>query len=358
VLSRAAREILGGAAAAFDQAVNFAALSRSGGQRRTESFSHEERMALLGRLAERYLQEGAHARFFREPRSITPALSTRLETADGLRVTDMTWPSDFHTFLPEVHETYTATVENRTAHARLVTHQGEPRPVAILIHGYLGGVHRMERRIWPTAFLRRIGMDIALFVLPFHGPRAAAGRFGKAPPFPGADPRITNEGFRQAMGDLRDLVSWLLERGHPSVGVMGMSLGGFSTALALTLEPRLAFGVPIIPLASFADVIRHQGRLGSNARQIEAQHRALDRTYTVTSPLHRSLAIPADRVLIVAGERDRITPISHARKLARHFGCRIETWHGGHLVQLGRSEKFRSVGRFLNEVGVVSRDFG
>ena len=30
--------------------------------------------------------------------------------------------------------------------------------------------------------------------------------------------------------------------------------------------------------------------------------------------------------------------------------------HGGHLLQLGRNDRFRSIGRFLNEIGVVKRD--
>ena len=157
------------------------------------------------------------------------------------------------------------------------------------------------------------------------------------------------------MGDLRDLVQWLRDRGHPHVGVMGMSLGGFSTALAATIEPELAFAVPIIPLGSFPDLIRWQGRLGTDPRKIEAQYKALEAVYRVTSPLHRPAAIPSERILVIGGERDQITPVAHARKLAEHFRCRIETWHGGHLIQFGRGEKFRNIGRFLNDIGVLAR---
>lgn len=354
VLQRTTNRVLGGAAAALDLAIQHTALSRSGGQRRAELLSHEERIAVLGRLKDRYAAMGAFEHFFRPPRRIEVRVDMRLEREDGFRVIDVTWPSDYETFLPEVNARYTRTSENLTATARLVVH-AEPRPLAILVHGYLGGVHRMERRIWPMRFLERMGMDVALFVLPFHGPRSAPRRFGKTPPFPGADPRITNEGFRQALGDFRDFVRWALDRGHPQIGVMGMSLGGFTTALAATLEPKLSFAVPIIPLASFPDTFRRQGRLGSTPREIEQQYRAVEAVYEVTSPLHRAAVIPSDRILVIAGERDQITPVSHARKLAAHFNCRMETWYGGHLMQLGRSDKFRSVGRFLNEIGVVSR---
>jgi pimeloyl-ACP methyl ester carboxylesterase len=266
------------------------------------------------------------------------------------------WPSEYQTFLPEVAEQYGRVAENHTAAARLVLCGDEPRPLAILIHGYLGGVHRTERRVWPMEFLRRIGMDAALFVLPFHGPRSAPRRLGQPPPFPGADPRITNEGFRQAIGDLSDFIRWLRDRGHPTVGAMGMSLGGYTTALAATADDELSFAVPIIPLASIADTARRHGRLGKTPAQTEAQFRALEAVYRIASPLHRAPVIAASNILVIAGERDQITPLTHARAIAEHFGCRIETWPGGHLVQYGRSDKFRSVGRFLNEIGVISRD--
>ena len=48
-----------------------------------------------------------------------------------------------------------------------------------------------------------IVLDLALFILPFHGSRATY-RFGR-PNFPSDDPRMTIDGFRQAIGDLRAL---------------------------------------------------------------------------------------------------------------------------------------------------------
>ncbi len=353
VMRFAARHVLGAAAAGFDLAVRRAMLASPGGIKRAATLRHEVRLSLLARLAKRYVKTGAGEHFFAEAPRIRPIMDVRATRPDGSRVVDVSWPSNYVTFLPEVQEEYDRYVENRTATARLVA-SAQPRPVAILIHGYLGGMHRTERRVWPMSFWRRLGMDVALFVLPFHGRRAER-RFGGKPPFPGADPRITNEGFRQAMRDLQAFVAWLLERGHPQVGVMGMSLGGFSTALAATLESRLAFAIPIIPLASIAATARQNRHLGSTPEEEEAEYRALDAVYRVTSPLHRPPAIAPNRMLIVAGEADRITPIEHAQNLAAHFHCRLETMPGGHLMQFGRGERFRSIGRFLNEIGVVSR---
>jgi hypothetical protein len=108
--------------------------------------------------------------------------------------------------------------------------------------------------------------------------------------------------------------------------------------------------VPIIPLASVADTALLHGFLGGGS-DAEAQHRALTAVYRVTSPLARPAAIPSSHIFVIGAERDQITPIVHARKLAAHFGCRFDTMYGGHLVQFGRSEMFRKVGSFLRDIG-------
>ncbi len=356
MLGRATRSLLGSAAAVFDQAATklvYLQTSRARRRNPAEALSHDERIEGLERLAAFYDAE-VTAHYFREPRSIEPTFLNVGATQAGGEVTDIRWPSDYEALLPGVRDRYHAKVDNRLAAARLIRHAGEPRPVVVLVHGYMAGGYGFEERAWPTSWLYRIGLDQALFVLPFHGVRAISGRPGP-PPFPASDPRVTNEGFRQTLGDLRDLVHWLLACGHPSVGLMGMSLGGYITALACTLEPSLSFAVPVIPLTSLADFARDQGRLGTSSTEEAREHAALDQVHRVVSPLHRESVVRPHRMLVIAARADRITPITHARSLAAHFGAHLEAWHGGHLLQFGRSDKFRLVGRFLNQLGVIDR---
>ncbi|MBW2453487.1 MAG: hypothetical protein JRI68_03205 [Deltaproteobacteria bacterium] len=356
MFGRATRSLLGGAAAAFDRAATKLVYVQSARKRRrhpAESLGHDERIEGLERLAAHY-DDPVVAGYFREPRVIEPTFVDVGTGRAGGETTELRWPSAYEALLPGVRDRYHGKVENRLAAARLVRRPGEPRPVMILVHGYMTGGYAFEERAWPSAWLYRIGLDLAYFVLPFHGVRAIADRKGP-PPFPASDPRVTNEGFRQTLGDLRDLIHWLLDCGHPSVGLMGMSLGGYITALACTLESELSFAVPVIPLTSLADFARDQGRLGSTPVEEEREHAALDRVHRVVSPLHRESVLPPHRMLVIAARADRITPIAHARRLAAHFGAHLECWHGGHLLQFGRAEKFRLVGRFLNQLGVIDR---
>ncbi len=353
VIQRTTKRLMGSAAAALDRAATVAAGRATAKRRkksRAEGLDHRQRMEALGALAELYTEERT-VDFYRAPRAIDPELAKVRWTSGGHQVVDATWSSRDDTFVRDVHDRYHRHRYNQVAAARLFLGP-EPRPMAILIHGYLAGAYKMEQRVWPLAFLNKIGLDVALFVLPFHGLRAEPGRAG-SPPFPSSDPRITNEGFRQAMADLRDLTHWARRRGHYKVGLMGMSLGGYTTALAATLDSELEFAIPIIPLASVADFARDQGRLGNSAAQTALEHKALKTVHRIVSPLQREPAIDGKRVLVIGAKADRITPVEHARRLAHHFSAPLDTWHGGHLLQAGRSDAFRRVGRFLRQLEVT-----
>jgi pimeloyl-ACP methyl ester carboxylesterase len=341
--------LLGAAAATFDRAVLAAVRLRGSAQgSRAERLPHEERMMRLAAIRDAYGATELWASpdaFFVPPPPIAPRLARVRARPDtgGVEVLDASWPSDIEPYLPEVRASYLAHEANRTARARLYL-GASPRPAMVLIHGYMAGHWSLEERAWPIAWLAR-RYDLALALLPFHALRSRSDKKGP-PPFPGADPRFTNEGFRQAIFDLRALVRFLRARGAPSVGVMGMSLGGYSTSLLATVESGLDFAVPIIPLASLADFAREQGRLGTGA-EASAQQQALEEANRIVSPFARPSLVPKERVLILAAEADRITPIAHAERLAQHFGARVVRFAGGHLLQFGRAEAFRELGRWL-----------
>jgi hypothetical protein len=351
MLRLAAKSVLGSTAAAVDRAATLAAYAQTSRRRRrsrSESLGHGERLAALEQLLAAY--EDASSDFFVSPAPIRPR-RRHVRSLEGGAVEDVFWTNTYEPFLEGIADRYRRGGGDPTA--RLFRHR-EPRSALILVHGYMAGQHRVEERVWPTSWLYRRGLDLAFYVLPHHGIRGPGRRF--APPrFPGSDPRITNEGFRQAMSELTSLVSWLLDSGHPRVGIMGMSLGGYTTALAATVESRLSCAVPVIPLTSIADFARDQGRLGTTPSEEVREHRALDRVHHIISPLHRAPLLAPEQMLIVAAEADRITPVRHAQRLGRHFGAPVETWHGGHLLQFGRRNKFRRIGAFLGETGTVPR---
>jgi hypothetical protein len=77
------------------------------------------------------------------------------------------------------------------------------------------------------------------------------------------------------------------------------------------------------------------------------------RAFTLVRPLARKPVISSDRVMVVGAEGDRITPLSHADSLARHFGAEQVLFRGAHLLQFGRRDAFASIARFLARRGVI-----
>jgi len=359
------RRVIGSAVGAVDRAVVVAMQMHGARDRaRADKMPHAERLEVLASIHRDYGGDeivADAATFFVPPPAIDPVLrAVRQETeprSAPVGVWDAQWPSTFEPYLAEVAAKYLSRIENRTARARLFLGEERgasdvtKRPAVIAIHGYMGGHWILEEAQWPLAWLARRGLDVALPVLPFHALRSGPHR--GAPPFPSADPRLTNEGFRQAVADIVALARWLRARGAPHVGVMGMSLGGYTSSLLATVTRDIDFVMPMIPLASIADFAREQGRLGIG-EQADAQHAALERANWVVSPLARPLALPPSRALVVAAEHDRITPSAHARRIATHFGCDLVTIPGGHLVQLGRSEAFRGLASMLERDGIIA----
>lgn len=309
--------------------------------------SAEQRATVLRGFAELY-PETLGDEFFLPVRGISPVARAAANDFGVAQALDLSWASNYQPFAPGIRERYERTTENHAASVRLLS-AGQKRPVAILIHGYMAGSYQVEAKLWPVQRFLRSGYDVAFFTLPFHGVRANPARRGP-PEFPGADPRFSSEGFRQIIADLRNFMRWLGEQGHPEVGVMGMSLGGYTAALLATVQEGLSFCVPVIPLASLADFAREQGELSAAPEAEAEEHALLERIYRVVSPLDRRPLIAPSRTLVVAAKADRITPVGHARKLAAHFGSPLVAWHGGHLLQLGRNAAFRRVETLLREL--------
>jgi pimeloyl-ACP methyl ester carboxylesterase len=346
-------KVVGAAASVVDRALVAAMKARGKLERaRADAMAHAERMERLAEIHRLY--DGAIAG---DVSDFFPTPDDRELSFRPVRsgVWDASWPSAVEPFLAAVADRWLSRVENRTARARLylagAVEDTTTRPAIVAVHGYMGGHWLLEENQWPIEWLLRRGFDVVLPVLPLHGLRAGAHR--GAPGFPSADPRLTNEGFRQAVGDIRTVIRWLRRRGAPHVGVIGMSLGGYTSALLATVTDEIDFVMPMIPLASIADFAREQGHLGTGP-QADEQHAALERANWIVSPLARPLKLPKHRALVVAAEHDRITPVAHAERIATHFDCELLTIAGGHLLQLGRSDAFRALASLLERESIIA----
>ena len=108
----------------------------------------------------------------------------------------------------------------------------------------------------------------------------------------------------------------------------GLSLGGFTAAMLASVEDRLAFAIPNVPVVSLADLVLEwqpigvllRGALSTMGMELSDARRLV----AASCPLTYPPVLPPERLMIVAGVGDRLAPPKHSRLLWDHWGrCRI-----------------------------------
>ncbi len=308
----------------------------------------QDRRAALHEVIAFYRRPGEA--LFAAPPAATPSAERRGKLPGGGAIVDLAWPSTYEPALPDIAAQYLSYEKNRRACARVFRHGDAPRETIVLLHGYRSGSFFVEERAFPVRWLYGLGLDVVLFTLPFHALRGD----GKTPPWPSANPARSNEGFAQAIHDLRALVRHL----QPTkLAMAGMSLGGYTTALYATVE-TLDAACPMIPVASFPDLYWHHGDGRPERLRAEREGITLEmvkEAMAIHTPLLRAPKVAPEAALVVAAEGDRIAPPEHAERLAAHFGCELVRFAGGHVLQIGRSDAFRALARKLADRGLIER---
>jgi hypothetical protein len=230
-------------------------------------------------------------------------------------------------------ERWLGQVANRTAHAWLLRHGDRPRPWMIGIHGIRMGSPAIDFPFFRPALLHfRYGFDVAIPVLPLHGPRRSG--FFSGSGVLGADAMDTVHAIAQAIWDVRRLLGWIRAEGGGPIGVHGMSLGGYTAALLATIEDDLAAVVLGIPASDFVELVTHHYR---PFLEVLARWTGLDldvhrRVHRVISPLASPPRVPFDRRFLYAGIGDRMVPIEQSRRLWEHWDRPRAAWYdGSHL---------------------------
>ena len=112
----------------------------------------------------------------------------------------------------------------------------------------------------------------------------------------------------------------------------------------------------MIPAVSMARLMwRHGEHSPERARAVKAgiTCELLADAFAVHTPTTRPARLARDRLFVIGGRGDRITPPDQAEALAAHWGVDVRWFDGGHLAQLGRGEVLRDVRRALGQLGLA-----
>ncbi len=226
---------------------------------------------------------------------------------------------------------------NRTAHAWVARHSDASRPWLVCIHGYQMGAPVIDFGAFQPKWLRDgLGLNLVLPVLPLHGPRKVGRRSGDG--FLSGDVLDSVHAEAQAMWDIRRILSWVRAQGATKIGVFGLSLGGYNTALLSCLDDDLACSIPGIPATDFTRLfwrhgppleIRYYEHLGFTRD-------ASQEVMSVVSPLALAPKVPREHRAIFGAVADRLVPAEQVRDLWRHWERPKIVWYqGGHVTFRG-----------------------
>lgn len=249
---------------------------------------------------------------------------TQLDTSSTVfRLSEVTFPSPV----------LTDEVANRTVHCEYFCPlaQGK-RPGVIVLH-ILGGDFELSR-----LFCRALahGGCSALFVkMPYYGPRRSPGSKVR---MVSADPRETVQGMTQAVLDIRRAVAWLAaqqEIDPGQLGIMGISLGGITGALAATAEPRLDKVCLLLAGGDIGQVAWESPKLATLRERWVREggtRESLVELMKTVDPVTFGANVRGRRILMMNARHDEVIPPACTTSLWKAFGePPIIWWDAGHV---------------------------
>jgi dienelactone hydrolase len=229
---------------------------------------------------------------------------------------------------------------NRTGHAWLLKHPGPQRPWLVCIPGYRMGNPLVDFTGFRAHWLyRHLGLNVAVPVMPLHGPRRVGRRGGDG--FFSGDFVDTLHAQAQAVWDIRRLTGWLRSQGAPAIGTYGVSLGGYTAALHASLDSNLDCVIVGVPATDFLRLIQSHtpGFAIRAAKAVGVPFDAIEQLLSVVSPFGFEPKVPHERRFLYAGVADQLTTPDHARDLWRHWDePRVAWYQGGHVSFLWQPE--------------------
>ena len=199
-------------------------------------------------------------------------------------------------------------------------------PTVIMLHALMSASDAGYRR-WARHF-NTLGWSAAFVHLPFHYSRRPRGHLNGELCCT-ADLVLIGDTWRQAVVELRQLLSWLRGQGCHDFGLLGTSYGGWVAALLASLELNLRFVALLAPIVN-AGYALFEGPTSWTVRRQLARaglDRALiDRHAHLSSPREaRPADNGAERTIIIGGTFDRIAPLPHLAALR-------DAWPGSELL--------------------------
>jgi dienelactone hydrolase len=235
--------------------------------------------------------------------------------------------------------------ENDQVPGRFFPTSGEwrNRPAMILLHGWNSELQYEWMIPFWGQLLARAGVNAFAFQLPYHGARKPQSCDVIRNFFSG-DLAHVMRATHQTLADVRALAGWLGASGAPSVGVWGVSLGGWLAGMAIAHQPELNRAVLVTPVVRMDRAFRELPfcevmRAGADAL-------APSTFANLNTVSHRPACDPRN-VLIVSGKHDLFAPAETIAELAQTWRCESWCFNHGHITILLSTRIMRRIVKWV-----------
>lgn len=164
--------------------------------------------------------------------------------------------------------------ENNTARGEYFRpREGHNGSLAILLHGW-GDHSVIPCRLLARALVKR-GMACFILYLVFHSSRMPEVMRNR---FPHLTPEDWFEGYRVSVIGVRQIIDWAGSTGEinkEQIAVVGISLGGFISAISMGIDRRISAGVFLVMGGNYENPVwvKKKGDSHQEAEDYEAQNR-------------------------------------------------------------------------------------
>jgi len=221
---------------------------------------------------------------------------------------------------------------NNTVHCELYrAKQAGKRPAVIVLH-ILGGDFALARLFCHA--LNQGGTTALFLKMPYYGPRREPGVNRR---MIAEDPAETVAGMTQAVLDIRRGAAFLASRDDvdpEQLGILGVSLGGITAALAAEAEPRLASVCLLLAGGDFPKIAAESAEFKKQREKFLASGKdptGLLAGVRVVDPLSYAELLRGRRVLMLNAKSDEVIPRACTEALWIGAGKPEILWlSGGH----------------------------
>ena len=252
---------------------------------------------------------------------------TELPTSSRrMRISSVTFPSPVVTSQPN----------NNTVHCEFFCPtQAGKKPAVVVLH-IMGGDFDLSRLFCRA--LASNGVAGLFMIMPHYGPRKQPGSPARMISF---DPQETVRGMTQAILDVRQAAAWLAAQDEidaNQLGVMGISLGGITSALAASLEPRFTKACLILAGGDMGEVAWTSTELAGareSWKKTGGSKESLFAALKVIDPVTYARPVAGRKILMLNARQDEVVPPACTEALWRAFGRpEIIWWDAGHYTSV------------------------